>query len=309
MVAANPADRPWPTDQPPLARWDARLLRILPYFFAVTTGVQVLKYQMAPQFVGFDARLYASAARAWLEGGDPWKVSDLGIYFAAPPPILAVFVPFAYLPGALTSAFWIAASLLAASLAIRALGRPLWWLAFWPIVDGVLVGNPDVIVLCLLVVAGGRLSGLAPLFKVYAVIPLVGERRLAQLAVAVGLIAVSTVFLPWSQWVSTLPEITENLARESVTTSVFGEPVTMVIGAIALLSLGVRRAAWLAVPVLWPSTQPHYMAMSVPMLTPLMAIAWTLPHPYIVLTSVVVAAIGYRLRSTPIVTIQTEPAH
>lgn len=302
-------DRTWPTDQPPLARWDARLQRFLPYVFAVTTGFQATKYIVVPQGVGFDARLYASAARAWIEGGDPWKVSDLGIFFGAPPPTLLAFAPFAFLSGAVVSVILIAASTFAAVIAIRSLGLPLWWLAFWPIVDGVLVGNPDVIMLCLLVVARGRLAGLAALLKVYAVAPLLGEWRLRQLAVALVLTLASVLVLPWGHWLSDLGLITEHLERTSASTSVFGNPVAMIVGAGALLALGVRRAGWLVVPLLWPSTQPHYMAMSVPMLTPLLAIAWSFPHPYVVLGGVVVAAVGHRLSAPRIQSLHLEAAH
>jgi hypothetical protein len=309
IATAPQMRRAWPTEAPPLASWDARLQRLLPFVFAITTGFQVTKYVVVPEGLGFDARLYAAAARAWLEGGDPWKVSDLGIFFAAPPPTLVAFAPFAFLPGAAVSAILIIASSVAAVVAIRSLGLPLWWLAFWPIVDGVLVGNPNVIVLCLLVVARGRLASLATVLKVYAVAPLIGERRLRQLAIALALILASVVVLPWGQWLSDLGSINEHLERTSATTSVFGNPVAMVVGAGALLALGVRRAGWLVVPLLWPSTQPHYMAMSVPMLTPLLAIAWSFPHPYIVLGSVVVAAVGHRLSAPSLQSLHLEPAH
>jgi len=53
----------------------------------------------------------------------------------------------------------------------------------------------------------------------------------------------------------------------------------MAIAVVALLALGLRRAGWLAVPLLWPSTQIHYMALAMPGLTPYLALAWCIPMP------------------------------
>ena len=87
------------------------------------------------------------------------------------------------------------------------------------------------------------------------------------------------------------------LARTAEGTSVFGNIPLMIVASVALLSLGVRRAGWLGVPVLWPWTQIHYMVIAIPAMSPLIALVWCLPGvpPVAVLGSVVVAAIAHRL--------------
>jgi hypothetical protein len=72
----------------------------------------------------------------------------------------------------------------------------------------------------------------------------------------------------------------------------------MAIGAVALLSLGIRRAGWLAVPILWPWTQAHYMVISTPALSPTLALVWCLPDvpAPVALASVIVVAVGVRIR-------------
>lgn len=270
---------------------------MVPYVFAVTTGFQVLAFIVVrPEQLGFDARLYADAARAWLTGADPWSVASVGIHYAAPPPSLLPFAPFAFLPGPVTSLVWIVGSFVLAALALRSLGAPMWWLVSWPIVDGCLIGNANVAVLAFLVIAGGRLGALAPLAKLYAVAPLIGERRWRTLLLAAVIVIATFPILPWTTYFNDFDRVTASLRQVAGTTSVFGEPILMAVAVVALLALGIRRASWLAVPVLWPYTQPHYMAPSTPALSPWLAVAWSFPHPMIVLGSVVVEAGAVRLR-------------
>jgi hypothetical protein len=284
-------------DLPPLAAWDRYLARILPYVFAISTGFQVTKYIVVPQGIGFDARLYTAAARAWLTGGDPWSVTSLGIPFGAPPPTLLAYAPFTPLPDALISAIWIVGSFALAFLAVRAIGLRWWWICFWPIVDGALVGNPDVAVLALLVIAHQRLAWLAPILKIYAVFPLVSMWRWKAILGAAAVLLVTAPVLPWSMWLAELPSISRALSQVADTTSVAGSIPLMIVGVLALLALGFRRAGWLVVPVLWPWTQPHYLAISVPVLTPSLAILWSIPGPppLVMLGSVVLTAVGFRL--------------
>ncbi len=268
---------------------------LVPLGFIAVSGLVVLKYILTPVWIGVDATLYAAASAAWLQGGDPWAVREAGFFFAAPPPTLLAFLPFAWMPPPVVSGLWIGGSFLLAGLAVRNLRLPLWWIAFPPLVDGALVGNPDVAVLALLVVGRGRLSWLAPLFKIYAVIPMVGERRWRQLAITGLVLVASAFFLPWATWFGELPAIMSNLANTSGTTSVYGRAVLMAIAIVALLSLGLTRAGWLAVPLLWPNTQLHYAAISVPGLTPFLALAWCFPTPELWVAATCCYAIGHRV--------------
>ncbi len=281
---------------PPVAVWDDRLARVLPIVFAVSTGFQVTKYVVTPAWIGFDASLYTAAAREWLGGGDPWSVSAFGILYGAPPPTLLVFGPFAFLPDSIAAAIWVIGSFVLASLAIRALGFKWWWIAFWPIVDGCLVGNPDIAVLAALVLVGRRFEFLAPILKVYAIFPMLADRRWRSLSVAGLIIGASVILLPWESWWKNLPLVSDSIARVADSSSVAGDVPLTLIAVIALAMLGPRRAGWLVVPVLWPWTQPHYLATSLPVLTPTLAILWSVPDlpPQVMLGSVIISAIGLR---------------
>lgn len=281
---------------PPFARWDRALWSILPVVFAISTGLQVIKYIVTPEWIGFDASLYTAASRAWLAGGDPWSAASNGYLYAAPPPTLLLFAPFTLLPDWLAASVWVLGSIGLALWAAKSLGN-VCWIIFWPIVDGCLSGNPDVAVLALLVVGRQRFGGLAPILKIYAVFPLLAERRWRSISIVAVLLVVTAPLLPWSQWATDTSAIARTLEANAQTSSITGNIPFMIIGAVALLSMGIRRAGWLLVPVLWPWTQPHYLAVSVPALTPTLAIMWSVPYlpPIVTLASVVFVAVGFRL--------------
>jgi hypothetical protein len=254
------------------------------------TVAVVWKFVSTPEWIGIDASLYAAASAAWVNGSDPWAVTLVGVYYSAPPPTLLAFLPFIWMPPLAVSGLWVVGSFALGLLAIRSLKLPIWWIAFPPLVDGMLAGNPDVAVLALLVIAGGRLGALAPFFKIYALVPMIGERRWRQVGLTAALLLATLFVLPWGVWFAELPVITKHLADTSRTTSVYGRPILMAIAAVALLALGTRRAGWLAVPLLWPSTQLHYGAIAIPGLTPFLALAWCVPVPEVWLASTCVVA-------------------
>lgn len=263
----------------------------VPLAFAALSAVVIGKYLLSPKWLGLDASLYASAAAAWVDGRDPWLTREAGVLYAAPPPSLLPYLPFIWLPGGLVSAIWMVGSAALAFGSIRAMRLPTWWMLFPPIVDGILVGNANVAVLSLLVLGSGRLAPLAVFLKIYAIIPMIGERRWRAIAVTIGLLATSALVLPWGLWFARLGTLTQSLEQTSVTTSVYGQPVLMIVAAIALLSLGLRRAGWLAVPLLWPYTQLHYAAISLPGLTPYLALAWCSAIPELWVAGTVALAI------------------
>ncbi len=122
-------------------------------------------------FVGFgtDAHIYYRATQAWLGGADPWGASYQGVKFAAPPPTLLFMAPMSLLPENVAVPLTVALAVLAAVFALRHLRLPAYWLLFPPLVEGVTVGNPDIIVLAVLLTP---VSFLAPLAKIYAAVPL-----------------------------------------------------------------------------------------------------------------------------------------
>jgi hypothetical protein len=246
----------------PLLPW------LLATWFVVISAMRLVV--IAPNGPGFDGRLYRAATVEWLAGGDPWLVSQGGVYFGAPPPSLLPMVPFALLPEAVGVGALLVLGLASSAWAIRRLGLPLWWLAFPPLVDGMWNANPHVLVMPLIV------AGLVPVaivVKLYgAVVPVVrGEIRV--LAVTALILAVTAPILPWATFLRDLPIITTNFRLTSgggLSVWSFDLPVL----AVALLAAGLAflvvvsvdrdRAAWIAMPVFWPYTQWYYSSIAIP---------------------------------------------
>ncbi|MFI5293050.1 MAG: hypothetical protein ACHQ02_09305, partial [Candidatus Limnocylindrales bacterium] len=151
-----------------------------------------------------------------------------------------------------------------AMLAIRTLGLPAWWIMWTPILDGVLVGSLDIAAMAALIVLAGRLSALAPVLKIYAILPMLGERRWRAILVSGLLIAATIPIVPWAMFIADWPVVSQTLATQNMSGSAWSWPVLWLALALGLLSLGARRAGYLAVPVLWPNTQPHYGALVLP---------------------------------------------
>jgi hypothetical protein len=229
-----------------------------------------------PEGLGSHANIYAGAAATWLGGGNPWTYGPPAAVFAGPPSMLLPFVPFVGLPVDVTRLAWFALDLVVAAWVIRRLGMRAYWLLFPPLFAAIILGHVEVLVLVLLVLRG-PIAGLAAVIKPYAALPLVAERRWSALAVAAIVGAATLPFLPWAQFVSEAGTIAATLARQSQGDAIFGDPLPMAAAIVALAALGIRRALWLAVPLLWPYAQPIYKTMTLPVLSPVLAIAWALP--------------------------------
>ncbi len=237
-----------------------------------------------PYHFGVDARVYIDASRVWLAGGDPWRTTyELGVPFGAPPPALLVTAPFTLFPTQLGGLLIVLASALLAIAALRSLGLPLWWLLWAPLLDGLLVGSLDIAAMACLVLASGRI--LAPLMRIYAVVPMVGERQWRDLAIGLAIVAATIPLLPWAMFLNDLGWVgTFYRSRDfGEMMSMFSVPVLWVAMALGLLTLGLRRASWLAVPLLAPFTHAHYAAMALPfvatstLLTVGFAWCWVVP--------------------------------
>jgi hypothetical protein len=250
----------------------------------------ILGQLLAPIGFGFHAVVYTDAARAWLDGGNPWSVGPPAVVFAGPPTMLVVYLPFVPFGVDIIRLSWIAIDVVLAVWALGRLKLPRYWLFFPPLFNAISLGHPEVLVLALFA-AGGAVSGLAAAIKPYAVIPLIAERRWGAIAVAIAVVVVSAPFLPWGLFVSQAAAISATIARQNVGDSTFGQPLLMLVAAGALLVLGPRRALWLAVPVLWPDAQPIYKVMTMPVLSPVVALLWAIPIPGLTLAAVVVEAI------------------
>jgi hypothetical protein len=261
---------------------------LLAFIPGAAWSVMVSIYQ--PLIVGSHGALYSDAARAMLTGANPWLVGPPAAIFAGPPTMLLPFVPTAFVNSDWVRIGWTVLDVVVAAWALRRLRLPAYWLIFPPLFEAIVLGHPEVLVLGLLVLRN-PIGGLAMLIKPYAALPMLAERRWTWLAVGAIAGLITLPFLPWSLFVSELGHIGATIVRQNAGDSVFGQPVLMVVAAVALLALGLRRAAWLAVPILWPYAQPIYKSMSIPMLMPVIAIAWALPIPGATLVGLVVAAV------------------
>lgn len=228
---------------------------------------------------GSDAMLYAASTNAWLTGGDPWQITEAGIRFAAPPPTMLLYIPFAYLPDSFNAAFWVIADVVAVTYVIRRLNIEWWWMLFPPIVEATLAGNPEPVMLALLVSGSDLARAAGPLLKVYALAPLLGERRWSAIAGSLLVFLVTAFILPWGRFLDDAPLIAGSMAQQAVGLSAFSVPLLLPVGILGLIALGTRRAGWLAVPVLWPHTQLHYATTALPEMTTLLAFGFSLPVP------------------------------
>lgn len=256
-----------------LARQNALLV-----WFLLVDELYAGVYLAAPQRLGSDAVLYAAAARAWLTGGDPWQVTAFGLHFASTPPTLLFFAPFAFLSPVVVAAFWLLADGGAIVLVLRGLHLPFWWAFFPPIWEAGLAGNPEPVLLALLVSSSTIAGAVATLLKPYAFAPLLGERRYRAIAIAIVAAAATLIVLPWRQFLSDAPEVASTLALQNPGYSVLSVPWLLPVGILGLVGLGFNRAMWLIVPVMWPNTQLHYATIAVPRLAPnLLAFGFSLP--------------------------------
>ena len=264
--------------------------------------------------IGTDARLYIDAADTWLHGGDPWTVSQVnstGTYhFTNPPLALQVFAPLTVLPREAAVWLWMAITVAAAVFTVWRLRRPPWWLLFPPLVEGVLAGNPHVVMLGLLV-AAGPLTAAAALFKPYAVVPMLGEGRWRAVLIVLALLVASFAAAPsaWLDYFGVSGELARRLSVESGSGfSAWAVPATVLVTAIAIGALSVldrRTAGWLAVPALWPSSQFFYGSLALPVAGPVMATALALPlrtvPAFVVVVFTMVRLVGwYRGRTNPL---------
>ena len=192
--------------------------------------------------------------------------------------MLLLFVPFVALPVDATRVIWVAAMFLVAVWVVRRLGLPGYWVAFPPMFQAIFLGHPEVLVVALLVF-GGPVSGIAAVIKPYAAAALLAERRWTAFLVATAVVLITAPFLPWATFVADLPAITANIIGQNHGDSTFGSPILMVLAALGLASLGLRRGLWLSVPLLWPLAQPMYKTVSLPALSPFLAIVWSIPIP------------------------------
>jgi hypothetical protein len=262
----------------------------LPAWFVVIDLLWIAK----PDVLGVDAGHYQRAASAWLAGGDPWKVTENGIPFAAGPHTLLFYAPTSVLPLEVSMTVWMILGVAAAVWLVRRLDLPIWWVAFPPLAHALWNGNPQSIVLALLV-AGGTIPAIAAVgLKLYAAVPLVlRPRQLILVAVA---LAVTLPLLPWQLYINDGFGVTSHLSS-AWDGSAWRLPILIPPTLLGLWILRRQGADWFAVPAVWPATQFYYVSMAMPAVIaqPLAAAALALPVPLMTPLLVMVMA-AFELR-------------
>jgi hypothetical protein len=212
--------------------------------------------------------------------------------FAAPPPTLIPLAPFAVLPEPVGIALLIALAVAGAVATVRLLHLPWWWILFPPFVDAAWNGNPQNLLVPLILVGAGPL---AVLLKIYAVVPLVLTLRWRALLVTAGVLLVTWPLLPWSSYIAQFADLSAALAAQSDGgLSATALPGLIPIAVIALVFAGRERAAWLAVPALWPATQWYYSTLAVPAATPIAGAILAIPVPGAAVLAAIAVAVQRR---------------
>ena len=263
----------------------------LPAWFVVIDLLWVAK----PDVFGIDARHYQRAAAAWLSGGDPWSVTEAGgIPYAAGPHTLLFYAPTNLLPLEASIALWMVVGAAASVWLVRRLGLPLWWVLFPPLTHAIWNGNPQTVMLALLVLGTGLAGGVAAALKLYALVPLAFHPR--RFVVAALVLLVTLPLVPWQLYVDQGLGVGSHLAT-AWNGSAWRLPILLPPTLVALWVLRNRGGEWYAVPAVFPATQFYYVSTALPALVgrPLLAALLALPVPLMTPLVVIGLAAGPEL--------------
>ncbi len=273
FATAERLSRLWRADRVANLRLALQRIGLPAWFIAVD-----LLWLAKPEVIGIDARHYQRAANAWLAGGNPWAVTEAGIPYASGPHTLLFYAPTSLLPLSVSTAIWMAAGLAGGAWLIRRLELPPWWLLFPPLTHAMWNGNPQVLVVALLVQGGAVAAVISAGLKLYALLPMLWRPR--NLAVAGIALAVTLPLLPWGTYIAQQGGVTQHLDT-AWNGSAWRFPLLLIPTVLALWVLRRRGAEWLSLPALWPATQFYYVSTVLPFVArrPLAAAALALPLP------------------------------
>lgn len=139
--------------------------------------------------------------------------------------------------------------------------------------QGVIVANPQIVLLALLLSGSSLLAAAAPALKIYAIAPLVGERRVKALLITAALLVGSIAVAPglWAEYLIHSGEISDRLLLEAH--GGYSAPgqsavltVATIVGLALLAVVDFRAAGWLAAPAVVPGSQFHLSTMAMPVM-------------------------------------------
>ena len=255
-------------------------LVLLLWFTVMSTWRVIGPAIKGPVDFGWDAVVYAHAARALLDGGDPWQSGVPDITYAAPPPSLLPFIPFARLADPLVQAIWVTLAICSALYIFHRLHLGIWWFLFPPLLLAIAAGSSALPLAALMVRGGVVEDAAAAVGRVYSAIPLALLGRLRALALAGVVLVITAPFLAWDQYLHDLPTIGALLpAQSGGGNSALAVPLLIPVAVVGLILVGRKRAAWLAVPALWPNAQEYYAVIAMPIAAevPLATLAMATP--------------------------------
>jgi hypothetical protein len=269
--------------------------------FAILS-ISVIRQAIYDDWLGRDSKTYLHGAAAWLNGMNPWDASALAprgqiYHFAGLPPTLLAYAPLIVLPEWSAVAVTLVIGAMSAVYVLRRLGLPAWWLLFPPIAECLISGNPSLPILALLVATEWPARALAPVVKVYALAPLLGERDWRSVGLASCLLALTGILLlpQWLVYIGNFGAISGRLfAQAGGGFSGASDPRLFIAGVLGLACLALirdwRAVGWLIIPALWPATQFHYSTLALPVIHPILAVG--LAFPIQGLPPLVIAAYG-----------------
>lgn len=246
----------------------------LPAWFIAIDAAWIVR----PNVLGVDALHYQRAAAEWLAGGDPWSVVQNGVPYLSGPHSLIFYAPTNLLPLTAAVVVWMALGLAAAAFAVTRLGLPIWWIAFPPLAHAIWNGNPQTLVVALLVTGGAAAASLALLLKLYVGVQLLFRPRALLIA---GLVLIATLpFLPWREYLEHEREMRTHLAT-AWNGSAWRVPILVPFVAAGLFVLRRHGGEWLAIPALWPAIQFYYVSSVLPLVAgrPVLAALLAIPIP------------------------------
>jgi hypothetical protein len=276
LVTTRALSQVWSNDR--LAPYLRALERVgLPAWFVVIDILWIWK----PITFAIDARHYQRAATAWVSGGDPWQTFEMGVRYASGPHTLLFYAPTSFVPFDLAVTLWMVAGAAAAVWVVRRLDVPIWWVAFPPLMHAIWNGNPQTIMLALLLLAHPLASAAAAALKLYALVQLVFRPR--HLLVALAFLAVTTLILPWQQYLANGFGVESHL-NDAWNGSAARFPILLIPTVAALWVLRHKDGQWWSIPAVWPATQFYYVATVMPAVVrrPILAALVALPVPLLV---------------------------